>query len=136
MYSKCALKHLNDNRHLIFLFRLPEHRSPRGSHNGYSDVNNLGYYELQEALTSRPNTNCISVFDAELFLASFAAPTFPRPVTLCGQVMLWMFSNVFHICRFKSPSMTYAFHYLPVRAATCQGINCISCYVLLPLPCC
>lgn len=29
--------------------------------------------------------------------------------------------------------MTYAFHYLPVRAATCSGINCISRYVPLPL---
>lgn len=29
--------------------------------------------------------------------------------------------------------MTYAFHYLPVRAATCRGINCISRYVLLLL---
>lgn len=57
---------------------LPEPRSPQGSCNGYSDVNDQGYYDLQEALTSSPKTNCIPVFDEELLLASFASPP-PSP---------------------------------------------------------
>lgn len=54
------------------LLRQPEHESPQGSRNGYSDVNDRGYYDLQEARTSSPKTNCILVFDEERLLASFA----------------------------------------------------------------
>lgn len=68
----CACRNENDNRHHVVLLRLPEHRSPQGSCNGYSDVNDQGYYDLQEALTSGPKTNCILLFDEELLLASFA----------------------------------------------------------------
>lgn len=78
MYSMCcAFRNENDNRHHILPLRLPEHRSPQGSCNGYSDVNDRGYYDLQEALTSSPKTNCIPVFDEELLLASFAPPPPP-----------------------------------------------------------
>lgn len=47
----------------------------------------------------------------------------------CGYLL--MYFTLRH-CRSKSPSMTYAFHYPPVRAAACRGINCISRYVPLP----
>lgn len=73
MYSMRASENENDNRSHILL-RLPDHKSPQGSCNGYSDVNDQGYYDFQEALTSSPKTNCIPVFDEELLLASFAPP--------------------------------------------------------------
>lgn len=87
----CASSTESDNRHRILLLRLQERGSPQGSCNGYSDVNDQGYYDLQEALTSSPKTNCIPVFDEELLLAS---P--PQGYTLTSQVMLWIFINVFH----------------------------------------
>lgn len=88
MYSTCALRTENDNRHHVLLLGLQEHGSPQGSCNGYSDVSDQGYYDLQEALTSSPKTNCIPVFD-ELLLTS------PHRVTLSSRVMLWIFINVF-----------------------------------------
>lgn len=66
-----ALRNENDN---ILPLMLPLHRSPQDCCNAYSDVSDQGYYDLQEPLTSSPKTNCISVFDEGLLLASFASP--------------------------------------------------------------
>lgn len=74
MYSTRAFRNENDDGHHILLLRRLECGSPQGSCNGCSDANDQGYYDLQEALDSSPETNCILVFDEELLLASFASP--------------------------------------------------------------
>lgn len=89
-----------------------DNRPPPGSRNGYSHVSGGGYYDSQQ-----PSALIVLLLlDEELLLAP------PQGRSLQPRALQDIYERV-------PASVTYAFHYLPVRAATCSPINCFSANV-------